>query len=81
MAPLGHLPIALNGEFDSLTMAIPKQGQGRKAREWVKPPLEMPLGEMCPHHILPTVSSIRICFALAAEWSLGSITRLKACGN
>lgn len=33
MAPLGHLPIALNGEFDSFTMGIPKQGQGRKARQ------------------------------------------------
>lgn len=36
MAPLGHLPIVLNGEFESFTMGIPKQGQGRKARERVK---------------------------------------------
>jgi len=30
MAPLGHLPLALNGEFDSFTMGIPKQGKGEK---------------------------------------------------
>lgn len=36
MAPLGYLPIALNGEFESFTMGIPKRGQGRKAREHVK---------------------------------------------
>lgn len=30
MAPLGHLPVALNGEFDSFTMGVPKQGKGEK---------------------------------------------------
>lgn len=67
--PLGHLPIALNVEFDTFTMRISKQGQGRKAREWAKEPaLEMLLGKMRPHHILP-IASICTCFALSAKHS------------
>lgn len=81
MASLGHLPIAHNGESDTFPVGIPKQTQGRKPREWVKEPvLEMPLGETCPHRILP-MASVCICFALASERSLGSVTRLKSCGN
>lgn len=65
VAPLEHLPFALDCKFDSFTMEVPQQGQGRKVREQVKEsPLEMPLGEMHPHRALPR-ASICICSVLA----------------